>query len=474
MLIGVVIVFFALILTVGAYVSRRAGKASDFLVAGRSVNLLLTTTTLAAMQIGAGVIMGGSASGAESGIWPGMWYGIGCGGGLIVAGLLAASKLRASGGLVPLDFFATRYGEQRWVRVWGWMSNIPSLLGIFVVQIMAAGSILSIFGVEYRTGVVVVGLVIMIYSAMGGMWGVVIVDFIQLTVVVIGIPWVAAISILKLQTAGSLAAVLDTPFIPHGMLPKAIFTILPFLLSISVSYDAFMRFQSARSASTARWGAILGGLIVIAISFCTALIGAAGRVVFSDSTGVPNKAVLPHMIQTSLQPLAAGIVVSAILAGTMSSANCLLLSLAGTCSRDFYNKVLHPRAQLDDLRHSKLISRLAIVGTLVIGVAVAFKAKGIIETMILFNYPYMGSMLVPLLGGLLWGRATARAALAAIVTGGTIGVVSFLASLPGPLHGIVNVDLGLLTAYAASAVVLVAVSLATPRDRVASIGSQSQ
>jgi SSS family solute:Na+ symporter len=291
---------------------------------------------------------------------------------------------------------------------------------------------------------------------------VVIVDFIQLTVTLTGIPLVAAISLWKLRAAGNLAAVLDTPFVPRGTGSRAVFLILPFLLSISVSYDAYMRFQSARSASTARWGAILGGLIVIAVSFCTALVGAAGKVMFPDTA---DGAVLPHVIQTSLPPVLAGVVVSAILAATMSSANCLLLSLAGTCSRDFYNKVLHPKAHLDDLPHARFISRLVIVAALVAGVAVAFAARGILDTMILFNYPYMGSMLVPLLGGLLWKGATMKGAMAAIVTGGTIGVVSFVASLPGPLHGIINVDLGLLMAYTASAVVWIAVSLATSREK---------
>ncbi|MHB8095953.1 MAG: sodium:solute symporter family protein [Candidatus Aminicenantales bacterium] len=464
MLIAVVIAFFVMILAVGAWVSKRARKASDFLIAGRNVNLVLTTATLAAMQIGAGVIMGGSEQGAQGGIWPGMWYGIGCGGGLIIAGLLAAAKLRTRGGFVPLDFFAARYGERRWVRIWAWLSNIPSLLGIFVAQIMAAGAILSIFGVDYRTGVIVVGLVIMIYSAMGGMWGVVIVDFIQLAVVLIGIPLVTIITFAKLKAAGSAAIVLGTPFIPPGMFSKAVFLILPFLLSISVSYDAYMRYQAAKSAKVARWGAILGGLIVIGVSFCTALVGAAGRSLFPE---VAAGAVLPHMIRTSLPPILAGVVVSAILAGTMSAANCLLLSLAGTCTRDFYNKVLHPGSGLDDLKHAKLVSRLAIVIALIAGVVIAFGAKGILYTMIIFNYPYMGSMLVPLLGGVLWNGATPKGAMAAIVAGGSVGVIAFLSGLPGPLHGLVNVDLGLLAAYATAAAVLVVVSLATKNDAAA-------
>jgi Na+/proline symporter len=152
---------------------------------------------------------------------------------------------------------------------------------------------------------------------------------------------------------------------------RAIFLILPFLLSISVSYDAFMRYQSARSAAVARWGCILAGIIVIA-----------------------------------------------------------LWAMAG--------------------------------------ILIASQAGGILDTIIIFNYPYMGSMLVPLLGGVLFPRATAKGAVAAIFVGGTIGVVSFLAGVPGRMEGLFNVDLGLLLAYSVSAVVFVVVSLYThPRRRAA-------
>jgi SSS family solute:Na+ symporter len=93
---------------------------------------------------------------------------------------------------------------------------------------------------------------------------------------------------------------------------------------------------------------------------------------------------------------------------------------------------------------------------------------GILDTIIIFNYPYMGSMLVPLLGGVLFPRATAKGAIAAIFVGGTIGVVSFLAGVPGRVHGLFNVDLGLLAAYAASTLVFVGVSLYThPRRETA-------
>ncbi len=464
MLTIVVICYLGLSLLVGIFLSRRIKKASDFLIAGRKLGLLLTTATLSAVQIGAGVILGGAEMGAGKGMWPGLWYGLGCGGGLILAGVLVAAKMRERGGVVPLDFFAARYGERRWVRVWGWLSNIPSLLGILVAQLLAAGSILSLFGFDFHIGLLLIGVVLLFYSVMGGMWGVVIVDIIQVSIIVLSMPVVALVTAAHLSPTVPLNAVLGTPFIPSGMLSQAIFLIAPFLLSISVSYDAFMRYQSARSARVAQWGCILSGMIVIFISFCTALIGSAGRILFP---AIENGSVLPHVVRTTLPPLFAGVVVAALLAATMSSGNCLLISLSGCFSRDFYNMVLNPSARLDDLKHAKLIARTTIFAALTVAILVAFRAKGILQTIIIFNYPYMGSMLVPLLGGVLWKGATRQGAFAAMAAGGIIGVCAFLLGIPSPWQGKVSIDLGLFMAYLVSLFVFVLVSRWTsPRRAV--------
>ena len=70
----------------------------------------------------------------------------------------------------------------------------------------------------------------------------------------------------------------------------------------------------------------------------------------------------------------------------------------------------------------------------------------------------MGSLLIPLLAGVLWKGATRKGAVAAMFTGGIIGVGAFFAGIPGPLNGWVNPDLGLFYAYTFSLVVLIIVS----------------
>jgi solute:Na+ symporter, SSS family len=458
MLLAVIGVYFALMITCGAVLSRRNKSASDFLVAGRKLGLVLTTATLAGVQIGAGIVLGSAETSAQSGLWPGLWYGLGCGFGLILAGFLVASKLWGSHGYVPLDFFGVRYAERRWVRLWAAVCNIPSLLGIFVAQVLAAKSVLAIFGIGDTRALLVIGAVIATYAVLGGMWSIAAVDLVQVGILVIGIPVAAAMTLLSVRGSGVVAQLIDQPFIPTGMASKAVFLTLPFLLSISVSYDAFLRYQSASSGRIAKWGCIFAGIIVIFVAFCTSLIGAAGR---HSAPGLPAASVLPQTIQALLSPALAGIVLAALLGAAMSSGTGLLISLSGCFSRDFYNKILHPDAQLDDLPRAKSVSRAALVGALVVGIILALHAKGILYTMIIFNYPYMGSMLVPLLGGVLWRGATYQGALAAMAVGAVAGVAAFLAGMPGPLHGIVSIDLGLLIAYALSTFAFVAVSLAT-------------
>ena len=80
--------------------------------------------------------------------------------------------------------------------------------------------------------------------------------------------------------------------------------------------------------------------------------------------------------------------------------------MGASFSRDFYNKFLHPEVDnLDELPKSKKISQAAVFLGSIVGIIFAFNMTDILDAMIIFNYPYMGSLLIPLLGGLLWKRA---------------------------------------------------------------------
>ncbi len=453
----VCVIYFVAMIVIGLYSAKRNKKTSDYLVAGRKLNLTMTAITLAAVQIGVGIVLGSTSNGYSDGLWPGVYYAFGCGGGLIIAGLVTAKKLRNQEGYVPLDYFAHRYGESRGVRLWAWISNIPSLLGIYIAQLIAAGSILSGFGVPYELAIVLTTIAILVYCAIGGMWGVVLTNVLQTAIIVIGIPILLFAILSKyVDAGGELTDLFNASLIPEGMFSKFIYLVVPFLLSISVSYDVYSRIQSAKNAKVASLGCIIGGILVIVIGLFCSTIGVASKVLFP---GVED-GVFTVATTSVLPPVLAGIVIASILAAAMSSANGVILSLGASFSRDFYNKFLHPEVNnLDELKNSKIISQVTVLVGSLVAMLFAFHMTDILDAMIIFNYPYMGSMLIPLLGGLVWKGATIRGAYSAAVAGGLIGVVSFLFGIPGPLHGVMNIDLSLLLAYLVSAVFLVTFSL---------------
>jgi SSS family solute:Na+ symporter len=230
--------------------------------------------------------------------------------------------------------------------------------------------------------------------------------------------------------------------------------VVPFLIAISVSYDAYMRYQASKDARTAKWGCIIAGIIVIAIGTLTSSVGAIGHLVYPDV----KEGIFSFMIIHSLNPVLAGIALAAILGACMSSGAGLLVAMGATFSRDLYNRFLHPDQNLDDMLYSKLISRITVGLSAVAGILLSFKITDILDAIILFNYPYMGSLLIPLLAGVLWRKATKKAAFFAMFVGGLIGVGAFMAGIPGPLNGWVNPDLGLFYAYSVSLLVLIVVS----------------
>ena len=183
-------------------------------------------------------------------------------------------------------------------------------------------------------------------------------------------------------------------------------------------------------------------------------MGAAGRLIFPDQTG----GIFSFMVIKSLNPLIAGIVISAVLGAAMSSASGLLIALGATFSRDLYNRFFRPKKTLDELSYSKIISRLAVVLSVAAGIVLSFKITDILQAIIIFNYPYMSSLLIPLLEGVIWKGATREGAILAIFAGGIIGTIGFVAGKTGPSKSWINPDLGLFYAYIVSLLVLIIVS----------------
>ena len=138
----------------------------------------------------------------------------------------------------------------------------------------------------------------------------------------------------------------------------------------------------------------------------------SAHVLFPDLENTSS--ALPTLISEVLPVGIAAVIVAAILAAVMSTADSLLIAGSTHVTNDFYQEIMGRDPQGDSPR----TLRVARVWTLLLGIAAlvfALTVPGIITVLSLAYTMYASGVFVPVMGGLLWKRATREGALAAII-----------------------------------------------------------
>ena len=185
-------------------------------------------------------------------------------------------------------------------------------------------------------------------------------------------------------------------------------------------------------------------------------MGARGLSDLTDSTRS-----VPWVLQNLLSPVLGGIILAAILAAIMSTADSLLTAATAHVVKDLWIETLG-RGALAEERKLLVVSRASTVAVGLLALAIGLTVPGIVDILIYSYTMYTAGVFVPMLGGVLWPRASRAGALVGMIGGS-------LAALAGILSG---VDLGGVPTeiYAAlvSAVLFVGVSMATGKQSPAS------
>jgi SSS family solute:Na+ symporter len=420
MLGGLVAVYLLGMLAIGWWAARRRiGGVTDFLLAGRRVGPWLGAATLAATHLGGGALLGGAEQGFRIGL-AGAWYGLASGAGLLLLALLTARTLRQLALHTLPEYLALRYGSRALQRLAALLSLV-ALIGITAAQVIAAGAALSRLGLDPLTARLLAAAVFVGYTVAGGLWAAVVTDLVQVLVAAAGAVLVAGAVLWALPAGSGLAAAAaeraGTAPEGYGSLFGAggaaaiLWVLLPTVQYTLIGQDFYQRLFATRSATAARTAALLGGLVLVAVSFAPVVAGMGARAL--GPADLPAAEALPWALDHLLPPLAGSLVLAALLAATMSTADSLLTAATSHALRDLRAAPAAPneRAEL----------RRARIGTLLLGSlagGLALTSSGIIDTLIVSYTLYCGGVFVPVLGGLLWPAARRAGALAALGCGG--------------------------------------------------------
>lgn len=367
-----------LMLGVSAFAQRQVHDVEDFVVAGRRLGLGLSSATLLATWFGAGTLLTASNEVRARGVEAATLDPLGAGLCLILVGVFFAGPLWREKLTTLPELFGRRYGAR--AEVLGSLLMIPPYMGWIAAQFMAlAGMLTLFFGLPTSAGVLLVALVGLGYTLLGGMWAVTLTDAAQLILVVLGLVLISAEALGHLgqgsTRVGWEALWAMTPaqhkvLVPTQDAPK----FLAWLGVLSAgslgnipSQDVMQRVFSARSASVARWACLIAGTMYITLGAMPVMLGLAVALISPAQTEDP---VLPVLASILLHPALAIVFVLMLMSAVLSTIDSAILAPATVLSRNLLKR-LPVLSGVDELR----LNRASVLTITVISVIVAFMGK---------------------------------------------------------------------------------------------------
>jgi SSS family solute:Na+ symporter len=449
LILAVVVFYLLLISALGVYMRKRIHGFADFMVAGRNAGLVVVAASYVGSHFGGGMTVGGAELGARSGL-SGIWYGLACGFSYLLL-LVIVPKVYVLKGMTAADVLEHAYGTKR-VRALFAVVAFAGSVGIIGGQILAGGAMFAAFGVSQEVGGIVTFVIIVLYCALSGLYGVMITDTIQVAIGGLGVVLGAAIAIKRVGGIGQLATL---PAQHLSLFPADLGTlvwlVVPVTLNGLISQPAYQRINACRDEKTAFRAPLLGALVVIVLSIFPVVAGMCARVLWPD---IDPAMAVPQLLKEVFPPVVAAIFIAAILAAIMSTADSVLLAGVANVVRDIYQQILRPDAS------DKELLRMSSLATVVIGIgalAVTYLVPTILDLFLASYAIQVCGGLIPVVGALLWKKGTELGAWAAFVVGVGFVSLSTLKVIDVPYHYVV----GLVPAL----VVYVCVSLLTGTSR---------
>ena len=497
----IVLVYLCALAGVGVYFSRRQTNLDEFFRATQSMTWLpVGLSLMAALDSAVDYLMQPSAT---------IQYGL-----VLLVGTSSWFLLYPWVAQVTLPFYrrlnyytAYEYLEARFdVRVrtlaagifivWrlGWMATaiyVPCL----AISAATGGTI------PLSTMVVVLGCVVTLYTALGGVEAVIWNDVMQFCVRFGGLTavvWIAAASVPGglpaiwgiASAAGKTAVIPPFATAPGGLVPQVVaffqqpINVVAIMCSIvfgrmaSYTSDQIMvqRLQTTKSLPDARRAFIVNAAGDALWMYALSFVGLALFAYFRTHTLPPDFAtdkMLPYFVSLTFPPGMVGLVIASIMAASLSSVDSAINSCTSVVIVDFYNRLVLGR-QMGDARSTAEDRRQVMVSRL------ATVAFGIAGTILAVNVSRIGSLLEianklinafagPLFGIYLLAMFNRRATGTPVLAAGIVGsLTSYLVAYHSSIGFMWPSTFG-LAATLVVGIVLTAISSARPSATAAAL-----
>lgn len=433
----IVIVYMIGMLLIGFLTNKYVIKDSvDYMLAGRRMGLFMVASSLSANNIG-----GGSTTGVAAKAFAG-W------------GLSAAwYVLAAAVAMIPLAYFAPKIRKTMAVTIPEVVNrrfgngastitavlNVISLFCLTASQILASGSVVSVLtGLPLNVCILVAGIVVIVYTTMGGMLADAITDLIQYTIIFFGL--LIALPFI-IEGAGGWAAISAAlPPAEMNFTKVGIVTIIGLIFNYFCTFlsgpEMVSRFSAAADEKTAQKASIISAIQMAALALIPTIIGLVALAMNPELNDGKGTTALMYATTTYAPSFITGMVAAAIVAATMSSADSNLLCASTILIKDIYQKYINPGVE-----DKKLIflTRVSNVTICIVSMGIALFNISLV-TLNLFAFALRSAGPFAAYGlGLCVKNATKNSGLASIIVG-SIAVIYW--QIIGAPYGILPIVFG--------------------------------
>ena len=449
--IGLLIVFFAIMIGVGLYCRKNATDVNGFVLGGRSVGPWLTAFAYGTSYFSAVIFVGYAGQfGWKFGV-ASTWIGIG---NAVIGSLLAwvilgrRTRLMSqhlSTATMP-DFFEKRFGSKA--------LKLGASLIIFVFLIPYTASLynglsrlfsMAFPGINYAWCVLIMAVLTCIYVTAGGYMATAINDFIQGIIMLFGI---VAVILAVLNSHGGfmaslneLACVSDPTVSNTPGVFASFFGPEPLALSFVVILTSLgtwglpqmvQKFYAIKSEKDISKGTIISTIFALVVAGGCYFLGGFGRIALSPEAVATGgfDSIIPAMME-KIPDVLIGVVIILVLSASMSTLSSLVLASSSTLTLDFIKGTV-----VKDMSEKKqvVIMKIFIVVFIAISAALAIiqaksKVTFIAQMMGISWGALAGAFLAPFLYGLYAKNATKTSVWCCYIFGVGIMVLNMVNSL---------------------------------------------
>ncbi len=345
----------------------------------------------------------------------------------VMGGLFFARAWRRADVITPVEFLERRFNlPVRQVFAW---AGLPMKVFEDALKIFATSLFLSLaVGVSVPWSIVTCGAVTVAYTVFGGLWALVVTDYVQFLMKALAILLLLPLALWRAGGIHAAFAGLPPGFLhptngPYNWIYLAGFTVL-ITISYNGSWALAQKYYSVRSESDASKAAYVSAALNFIGAPIMILPAMIGRHFLPDLVAQHHTAdTYALLVLTLLPPGMVGIIVAALLSATMATVSADFNAIASVLTEDVYHRLVRPHATGRQLVRVGRITTL-LLGTLVVSASVWIAFSGdqsLFQLMVVVAGVFLAPTFLPLLAALTVRKLNSTGALTGFIVGLTSG-----------------------------------------------------